>query len=117
MASNITASCSGANLVSAIADYSSTCLAQGVTVSITTSAPSGSQTGSSVPTATAATTTGPGSGSGGTGTAATTSATGKSGATTISAPSAGLGYPSYSHAASQANMYYSSIVMHLRRFY
>jgi len=89
MASNITASCSGSVLASAIADYSSTCLAQGVTVSITTSAPSGSQTGSSAPTATAATTTGSGSGTN-TGTAATTSATGKSGATSISAPSAGL---------------------------
>lgn len=32
MASNITASCSGTPLASAIADYSATCLAQGVTV-------------------------------------------------------------------------------------
>lgn len=32
MAGNITASCSGSNLASAVSDYSSTCLAQGVTV-------------------------------------------------------------------------------------
>lgn len=56
MAGNITDKCTGSNEVAAISAYSSTCLAQGVTVTVPTAAATGSQTGSG----SAATTTGSG---------------------------------------------------------
>jgi hypothetical protein len=106
-----------------------------ILLAITTSAPSGSQTGSSAPTATAATTTGSGSGSGRlvawiVGVSMDWKADSRLVPELLPqlAPRENLellpsrphqldfGYPSYSHAASHANMYYSSIVMHLRRF-